>query len=693
MYKTSVSGVGCDGTGDFTSLREAVQAAGSAEHTIILLPGSYSMHWPVSLVHALSSDDNDNDNYGFRVEAFEHRLQIIGCGHVEIVGAHGAATPSVVFASGRGTFITLDNIELTSRGDHVPSALNVPIGLGIMAAEQAKVSLHGCQLSCISSCIHVAGGAEVTMVKSFVTKSASAVVAYPDGSFYARDSKFEDLTDRAIQIAGGCCRLEMCHFRDITLQALVINMAKGKGAATLTDCSIVHSGNIQSAHAVLVNDGVAVLERCKVEKNRGGGILLQAGNQYNNSTAYPEVKIIGCTINGNAASGIEMFGGKLKVCDSRIQENALTGIAIHYAVSGTKATRACILRNHISGNHASSISNTEKMTLKPPEISITGGRKCMERVTLEHNSGNTIAGVSTEVFDEHLAREIREGRHFKEFWELLTTSKELDKLVEEMYFVDAFTGHRMDRQTASPQGENFAAHFSAVERILDPAAARTLSAADIATVHFDKSALKDSHERMRSDQLRMQAQTTQPNEIVLPIDLAAATSSSRDHAKHRQTSADLLHCTIRDLCPFIGRHAPGVLLRGSLCVDAMKCASFMSVLVDNAGDAVRLSIYNHPCLGAEHWSKCFPKGMRLGVKEPLFKRSADGGFSLRVDDPRDLVFSTAVCSWRPCGIAETNEVPLKRCSRCKVAAYCCKEHQTLDWKRGGHPLECVVCKF
>ena len=30
----------------------------------------------------------------------------------------------------------------------------------------------------------------------------------------------------------------------------------------------------------------------------------------------------------------------------------------------------------------------------------------------------------------------------------------------------------------------------------------------------------------------------------------------------------------------------------------------------------------------------------------------------------------------------------KQCSRCKAVDYCSKEHQRLDWKKGGHSAEC-----
>lgn len=41
-----------------------------------------------------------------------------------------------------------------------------------------------------------------------------------------------------------------------------------------------------------------------------------------------------------------------------------------------------------------------------------------------------------------------------------------------------------------------------------------------------------------------------------------------------------------------------------------------------------------------------------------------------------------------CSVAESDEVPLKQCTRCKHACYCSPEHQKEHWK-AGHKQECV----
>lgn len=54
---------------------------------------------------------------------------------------------------------------------------------------------------------------------------------------------------------------------------------------------------------------------------------------------------------------------------------------------------------------------------------------------------------------------------------------------------------------------------------------------------------------------------------------------------------------------------------------------------------------------------------------------------------RDLALTLKKTSCSVCGFKAGKQ--LKKCSKCKSVAYCCREHQLLDWKRG-HKQQCAV---
>ena len=113
----------------------------------------------------------------------------------------------------------------------------------------------------------------------------------------------------------------------------------------------------------------------------------------------------------------------------------------------------------------------------------------------------------------------------------------------------------------------------------------------------------------------------------------------------------------------------------------------MTVIEDEHGSACQLALYNLKCIETEGWRKCFPEGMRLGIKEPYLKRYANGGCGIRVDFPSDLQYVTRVCTWIGCGMAEPTPGAFKKCQRCP-ACYCSRSCQIADWKFGNHKRVC-----
>ncbi|CAM6099621.1 unnamed protein product [Calypogeia fissa] len=100
----------------------------------------------------------------------------------------------------------------------------------------------------------------------------------------------------------------------------------------------------------------------------------------------------------------------------------------------------------------------------------------------------------------------------------------------------------------------------------------------------------------------------------------------------------------------LGERHYGRVLHGKLCVKPFMISAIFSVLEDEAGNGVRLTVYNvlSATVSLQDVEARFPMGMRVIVKEPFFKLCADGKTSIRVDNPADIVLDE---TWK-------NESPL-----------------------------------
>ncbi|GLJ25764.1 hypothetical protein SUGI_0493240 [Cryptomeria japonica] len=79
----------------------------------------------------------------------------------------------------------------------------------------------------------------------------------------------------------------------------------------------------------------------------------------------------------------------------------------------------------------------------------------------------------------------------------------------------------------------------------------------------------------------------------------------------------------------------------------------MTVLEDDQGLALRVTLYNvadSESTPAALNTK-YPKGGKVAIKEPYFKRAMDGGLAIRVDNPSNLVRVTEV--------SQHNEPPIR----------------------------------
>lgn len=217
---------------------------------------------------------------------------------------------------------------------------------------------------------------------------------------------------------------------------------------------------------------------------------------------------------------------------------------------------------------------------------------------------------------------------------------------------------------------------------------RTPEDRDFAAVHFNKKALVDGMERAALTMTRQYDSMTyqHPVEFTFP---GPAPTNKKQSSSSRSIS-QLKKCSISDLTAFIGRHATGMVLYGTLCaLRPIRVRSLMTILADDHGKGVEVALYNNLSVQLPHWQECFPRGMKIGIVEPFLKWASDGTIMIRVEDPNDIVYMTPVCSWRGCRLPalEDGKVALKACARCKQASYCGKECQRKAWK-DGHKESC-----
>ena len=103
----------------------------------------------------------------------------------------------------------------------------------------------------------------------------------------------------------------------------------------------------------------------------------------------------------------------------------------------------------------------------------------------------------------------------------------------------------------------------------------------------------------------------------------------------------------------------GRLLRGTLVVQPVVMQGVQTLLEDEKGDLVSVSIYNALPAGIPQdlqskWAaaqRTFAQGRRLAILEPFYKLAGDGSHVVRVDNPREVVWldaadPTDADSWR-----------------------------------------------
>jgi hypothetical protein len=627
QFKESVIVVDLGGRGTFVSLREAIQSIDpNRPSTIVLIEGVYRVRWDASWSPS------------------QLTMQIIGEGNVELKSEDSSPCAWAILADGPSVSISLQNLTLrnvTVSGTDPKHCAGAKRG--------ATVRVLNCFLTASAACCSVDGEGSTLLMKSCVVlpRSGSGAIAEQGGFLSVNECKFRGCRRIGIEVRNeGKCRLVRCHFSRLEHQAVQVHL--GGLELEMEDCTIKRSGVLASAGAMMVYCGRVTMRRCIIEDNRGDGITLQDENAPPDELSFSMTSSL---LKSNGGHGIRIFGSSASLHDNQIQENSSGGIAIHCSVdsNGNLIPFGTIelVRNIISG------SSNESITVAAPFL------EDRKRVSMDGN--HAPAGATFIQQDVSMVFNMMTSGSDVSAKDILTNPQ---RFIRGIVFLDPKTG--------APFGD---------EEARSDALTRTQQAIprnhDFAAISFNKKALIDAQER------RIES-------LLGTGDRACHFVPGPGPANINAAPTDLCYlskCGILQLVPSIGRRATGRILYGFLCTRPCRMNSVMTVFADEHGDAVFIAFYNVGATETDAWSKIFPKGLRIGIKEPFLKRFADSSIGIRVENPDDIVYVSRVCAWPKCRVAQVDdETALLRCSKCKRSWYCSRACQGQDW--GRHKREC-----
>ena len=610
---------------------------GLASRTIIVRNGSYTIR-------------------PFLVAGF--KLQIIGDGDVTLIGAQAGEwdNPVLFNATGPGADLTLQNLTLKMYNQTGQQPAHC-----VLCEHGASVVIEHCSLEASAAAVVGNHGASIHMSDCRVPKGAAAGVLIDESKAVVRNCVFTDNVGMAAEARnGGSFELLNCTISGCLKQAAVVWMGGSEGL--LDGCSISDCGQLRYAGAVFVTCGKGRVERCKIFQNRGDGVVMQASEKE-----PPSLRISNCLIASNGQHGISLYGGDAHVEENKIQENAVVGMSIHPHLGEqlVHLGRVRLVRNALSGNG----TGMEQLL---SDIVISGcDEDRMKRFSFDSNvSAPAIVG-GRNAENQSLAEQFG-----LEFGFAAAHRKLQECASKKTYLIDTKTGLKQSRKGPLQRGMQ-----------TPPDAARMQSALpseeDIQAVHFHKESLVVTQER----QVRELDDTRDLPPIVVDNGILPPSAQRPSKKKVR----NLKECSISDLAAHANRRAFGHVLYGTLCSNPIRCVSVMTVLEDGLGAGVRIAFYNLPGIDSPQWRMCFPKGLRIAIKEPFLKRyGVDAGIGIRVDHPSDVIFVSKICARRGCGVAEMEDRSLKSCGRCQLVSYCSKDCQLADWK-AGHKGVCNPC--
>ena len=700
LFRNCVRIVDPSGSGTDTDLCAAVRAAlakSCTDHgtSIIVLAGTHQ-------VEPICVDAPSNGAMHLQIVGEGEEVFLVGSKRYIESKRYSAST--LITALGANTRLTLMRMQLRMRNDLDDEATHCA---GVW--DGATLRLEHCSAVSSAAALFANGeGASLHLHDCTVPHGADAgCLVCNHAHLIVQDSTFSQLKHIAIEVREeATCELQRCTFTGCKSQAILQH--RGGRQCSLDACTISASGSHSRTGALFITRGLALLSKCRIEENHGDGVVIEASE----GTPRPRLEMRSCVVRSNAQNGVVIYGGSALVEDSRLQENAMTGLS---ALSH-------------NGNYNGNYVSIGAVELRRNTLIGNGGTDMMlpsawldfEKVILDSNHSRPAWWIDLN------DAQLRELDH-----NIMALGPEAmaSSLGPKLFMRDAFTGLEMrfgesasaSQCVADSGGEQAGRQLGKKASKKEAKAAREAAAAaqvaemarEAATAEAQRRTMQlpasegmqfayfDKQTLMEEQQRAIDQHAAMP-EVPRMADITKGVGCPETPS--RVATPELRPCTIADLADSLGRRASGRILWCELCTGPIRQKSLMTVITDLDGGlggathipggrsalACKLALYHLPCIETDGWRRCFPLGMRIGIKEPFVKRYAHGGCGIRVDFASDLVYLTRVCSWFGCGAAETTRGEFYGCARCNTTCYCSRSCQVADWKFGGHNKLCVA---
>uniref|UniRef100_A0AC34FM28 MYND-type domain-containing protein n=1 Tax=Panagrolaimus sp. ES5 TaxID=591445 RepID=A0AC34FM28_9BILA len=163
-------------------------------------------------------------------------------------------------------------------------------------------------------------------------------------------------------------------------------------------------------------------------------------------------------------------------------------------------------------------------------------------------------------------------------------------------------------------------------------------------------------------------------------------------------SKTLKKITGRDMDPTKDQVYNGCLLEGRIIDWAFLMASIATNIEDENGDIHRFVIFQWPLPKKRDPAileavKIFRPNVKISIINPYHRKARDGHNTIRVEGPEFVKLDTSMIEKQCHVCGKEGNKSLPSCSGCKMALYCSKECQKLDWTEFNHKGICQHLKM